>query len=58
MIHYINDNNKKARAYIASEDGQLFVSVYVKETNEQYDFGINEKELQLIACMIKQGMED
>ncbi len=57
MMHYIEDNSKKVKAYIDSEDGRLFVSVYVKETDEQYDFGIDEEELQLIAYMIKQEKE-
>ncbi len=58
MILYIEDNNKKAKAYIDSENGELFVSVYDEETDKQYDFGIDEKELQLIAYMIKQGKEE
>lgn len=57
MRHYIEDYDKKAKAYIDSEDGQLFVSVYVEETDTQYDFGIDKKELQLIAYMIEHGKE-
>lgn len=57
MRHYIEDNNKKARAYIDSEDGQLFVSVYIEKDDIQYDFDIDEKELQLIAYMIEIGKE-
>lgn len=57
MKHYIEDNNKKAKAYIDSEYGELFVSVYDKETDKQYDFSIGEKELKLIAYMIEQGRE-
>lgn len=36
MIHYLDDNNKIAQAFISSEDGKLFVSVCIGD--EQYDF--------------------
>ena len=56
MIHYVDDNKKKAKAYISSEDGELFVSVCIGD--EQYDFGLDEKELELISFLIKQGEEN
>lgn len=52
MIHYLEDNNKKAKAFIDSEDGELFVSVLVG--GKQYDFGLDEKELELIRFLINQ----
>ena len=55
MTHYIEDNNKTAKAFIDSEDGELFISVLVKETNEQYDFGLDEKELETIKFLIEHG---
>ena len=55
MKHYIDDNNKKAQAFKSSEDGELFVSVCIG--NEQYDFCLDEKELELIRFLIKQGKE-
>jgi len=57
MIHYIEDNNKTAKAFIDSEDGELFISVLVKETNEQYDFGLDEKELETIKFLIEHGKQ-
>ena len=56
MKHYINDNNKKAKAYISSEDGELFASVCIGD--EQYDFCLDEKELELISFLIKQGKKE
>lgn len=55
MRHYIEDNNKRAKAFIDSEDGELFVSVYIEELGEQYDFGIDDKEQELIRMLIEQG---
>ncbi len=52
MLHYIEDNNRKAKAFIDSEDGELFVSVCIGD--EQYDFGFDEKELELIRFLINQ----
>lgn len=57
MKHYIEDNNKTVKAFIDSEDGELFISVLVKETNEQYDFGLDEKELEIIKFLIEQGKQ-
>ena len=57
MTHYIEDNNKTAKAFIDSEDGELFISVLVKETNEQYDFGLDEKELETIKFLIEHGKQ-
>ena len=57
MTHYIEDNNKTAKAFIDSEDGELFISVLVKETNEQYDFGLDEKELGTIKFLIEHGKQ-
>ena len=56
MIHYIDDNDKKAQAFISSEDGELFVSVCIGD--EQYDFCLDDKELELISFLIKQGKGD
>ena len=53
MKHYLDDNNKKAKAFIDSEDGELFVSVCIG--GKQYDFGLDEKELELINFLIKQN---
>ncbi len=53
MKHYIDDNNKKAKAFIDSEDGELFVSVCIND--EQYDFGLDKNELDLISYLIKKG---
>ena len=53
MTHYIEDNNKTAKAFIDSEDGGLFISVLVN--NEQYDFDLEEKELETIKFLIEQG---
>ena len=55
MIHYVDDNNEKAKAYISSEDGELFVSVCIGD--EQYDFCLDEKELEFIRFLIRQGKE-
>lgn len=55
MTHYIEDNNHKVKAFIDSEDGELFISVLVKETNEQYDFSLDEKELETIKFLIEHG---
>jgi hypothetical protein len=52
MKHYLDDNNKEAKAFIDSEDGKLFVSVCID--NEQYDFGLDERELELIKFLINQ----
>lgn len=52
MIHYLDDNNKEAKAFISSEDGELFVSVCIG--NEQYDFCLDDKELELIRFLINQ----
>jgi len=57
MTHYIEDNNKTAKAFIDSEDGELFISVLVKETNEQYDFGLDEKELETLKFLIEHGKQ-
>ena len=57
MTYYIEDNNKTAKAFIDSEDGELFISVLVKETNEQYDFGLDEKELETIKFLIEHGKQ-
>lgn len=57
MTHYIEDNNETAKAFIDSEDGELFISVLVKETNEQYDFGLDEKELETIKFLIEHGKQ-
>jgi hypothetical protein len=57
MTHYIEDNNKTAKAFIDSEDGKLFISVLVNETNEQYDFGLDEKELETIKFLIEHGKQ-
>lgn len=57
MTHYIEDNNKTVKAFIDSEDGELFISVLVKETNEQYDFGLDEKELETIKFLIEHGKQ-
>lgn len=56
MIHYLDDNNKMAQAFISSEDGELFVSVCID--GEQYDFCLDDKELELISFLIKQGKGD
>ena len=55
MIQYVDDNKKKAKAFISSEDGELFVSVCIGD--EQYDFCLDEKELELIRFLIRQGKE-
>lgn len=52
MEHYIEDNNKKAKAFIDSEDGELFVSVCIDD--KQYDFGLDERELEFIRFLINQ----
>ena len=52
MTHYLDDNNKEARAFIASEDGELFVSVRIGD--KQYDFGLDERELEFIRFLINQ----
>ena len=52
MIHYLEDNNKEAKAFIDSEDGELFVSVCIGD--KQYDFGLDERELEFINFLIKQ----
>lgn len=57
MIHYIVDNNKEAKAYFGSKDGRLSVSVRFEKDHIQYDFDIDEKELQFIAYMIEKGKE-
>ena len=57
MTHYIEDNNKTAKAFIDSEDGELFISILVKETNEQYDFGLDENELETIKFLIEHGKQ-
>ena len=56
MIHYLDDNNKIAQAFISSEEGELFVSVCIGD--EQYDFCLDDKELELISFLIKQGKGD
>ena len=56
MVHYLDDNKKIAQAFISSEDGELFVSVCIG--NEQYDFCLDDKELELISFLIKQGKGD
>ena len=53
MIHYLDDNNKEARAFIDSEGGELFVSVCIGD--KQYDFGVDEKELEFIRFLITQN---
>lgn len=55
MTHYIEDNNHKVKAFIDSEDGELLISVLVKETDEQYDFSLDEKELETIKFLIEHG---
>lgn len=52
MRHYLEDNKKEAKAFIDSEDGELFVSVCIGDN--QYDFGLDEKELELIKFLINQ----
>ena len=52
MIHYLEDNRKEAQAFIDSENGELFVSVCIGD--KQYDFGLDEKELELIRFLINQ----
>jgi hypothetical protein len=57
MTLYIEDNNNKVKAFISSEDGELFISVLVNETNEQYDFDLDEKELDIIKVLIEHGKQ-
>lgn len=57
MTHYIEDNNNKVKAFISSEDGELFISVLVNETKEQYDFDLDEKELDIIKVLIEHGKQ-
>ena len=52
MNHYLDDNNKEAKAFIDSEDGVLFVSVCIGD--KQYDFELDERELEFINFLIKQ----
>jgi len=52
MEHYLKDNNKEAKAFIDSEDGELFVSVCIGD--KQYDFVLDDKELELIRFLINQ----
>ena len=56
MIHYLEDNNREAKAFIDSEDGELFVSVCIGD--KQYDFGLDEKELELIRFLINQKKQN
>ena len=53
MKHYIDDNNKEAQAFMDSENGELFVSVCIGD--KQYDFGLDERELELIKFLINQN---
>ena len=55
MRHYLEDNNKEAKAFIDSDDGELFVSVCIGD--KQYDFGLDERELEFINFLIKQKKE-
>ena len=55
MKHYLEDNNKEAKAFIDSADGELFVSVCIGD--KQYDFGLDERELEFINFLIKQKKE-
>ena len=52
MKHYLEDNHKEAKAFIDSEDGELFVSVCIGD--KQYDFGLDERELEFIRFLINQ----
>lgn len=52
MEHYLEDNNKEAKAFIDSEDGELFVSVCIGD--KQYNFKLNKRELEFINFLIKQ----
>ena len=56
MKHYLDDNNKEARAFIDSEDGELFMSVCIGD--KQYDFVLDEKELEIIRCLINQNKQN
>jgi hypothetical protein len=58
MNHYIEDNFKTAKAFIDSEDGKVFVSVVVNEEDKQYDFELDETELEMIKCLIEQGRKE
>ena len=55
MIHCIDDNAEKARAFIDIEEdtGALVFQVKVAETNKQYDFVISAEDLKLIDFMRK-----
>ena len=56
MKHYLDDNNKEAKAFIDFEDGVLFVSVCVGD--KQYDFGLDERELEIIRFLINQKKQN
>lgn len=43
---FAEDNNKKAKAYLDVEDGELTISVVAK--GEQYDFVLSSDDLRLI----------
>lgn len=53
MKHYLDDNKEEARAFIDSGGGVLFVSVCIGD--KQYDFGVDEKELEFIRFLINQN---
>ena len=55
MQHYIKDANEKAEAFLDSEDGTLFATVCIGD--EQYDFELDEKEIEIIKLIIEQGKE-
>lgn len=55
MQHYIKDANEKAEAFLDSEDGVLFATVCIGD--EQYDFALDEKEIEIIKLIIEQGKE-
>ena len=58
MQHYIEDNNKKTKLFIDSDDSQLFVSICVEESREQYDYTITKEEMETIQFLIKQNQHE
>lgn len=60
MIHCIDDNAEKARAFISVEEdtGALVFQVKVTETDKQYDFVISAEDLKLIDFMRKRSKRE
>lgn len=60
MIHCIDDNAEKARAFIDVEvdTGALVFQVKIMETDKQYDFVISAEDLKLIDFMRKRSKRE